>query len=72
MARPFSDVVVVRVLVSQNGHPFRVSLLRKSKLGRSLDDAVVEAVTQWTFSPAQKRGEPVSAWYNIGLPLGVQ
>jgi outer membrane biosynthesis protein TonB len=69
-ARSFSDVVVVRVLVSQSGHPFRVGLLRRSKLGPSLDDAVIEAVGQWKFSPALKRGEPVSAWYNIGLPLG--
>jgi len=65
-----SDIVVVRVLVSQTGHPFRVNLLRRSKVGRSLDDAVVAAVTQWTFSPARKRGEAVSCWYNIGVPLG--
>jgi hypothetical protein len=43
--------------------------LRRSKVGRSLDDAVVAAVTQWTFSPARKRGEAVSCWYNIGVPL---
>ena len=65
-----SDLVVVRVLVSQSGHPFRVSLLRKSRLGRALDDAVIEAVTQWTFAPARKRGEAVNAWYHIGVPLG--
>jgi len=65
-----NDVVVVRVLVSQSGHPFRVSLLRKSRAGRPLDDAVVAAVTRWTFSPARKKGEPVSCWYNIGVPLG--
>ncbi len=68
--RPLNDIVVVRVLVSQTGHPFRVNLLRRSRVGRSLDDAVVAAVTQWTFSPARKRGEAVSCWYNIGLPLG--
>ena len=68
--RPLNDVVVVRVLVSQTGHPFRVNLLRRSRVGRSLDDAVVAAVTQWTFSPARKRGEAVSCWYNIGVPLG--
>jgi len=68
--RAVNDVVVVRVLVSQTGHPFRVNLLRRSKVGRSLDDAVVAAVTQWTFAPARKRGEAVSCWYNIGVPLG--
>ena len=68
-ARAQNDVVVVRVLVSQSGHPFRVSLLRGSRLGRTADEAVVAAVTRWTFSPARKRGEPVNCWYNIGVPL---
>jgi hypothetical protein len=65
-----NDVVVVRVLVSQTGHPFRISVLRGSRLGRSADEAVVAAVTRWTFSPARKRGEPVNCWYNVGVPLG--
>ena len=65
-----NDVVVVRVLVSQTGHPFRVSLLRRSLGGRTLDDAVVAAVSQWTFSPARKRGEVVSCWMNFGVQVG--
>lgn len=69
-ARPSNDVVVVRVLVSRTGHPFRITLLRGSRLGRSSDEAVVAAVTRWTFSPAKKQGEPVNCWYNIGVPLG--
>ena len=64
-----NDIVILRVLVSQNGDPSRVSLLRKSKHGPTLDDAVVAAVTQWRFSPAKKRGEAVSSWYNVGVPL---
>ena len=68
--QPINDIVILRVLVSQNGDPSRVSLLRKSKHGQSLDDAVVAAVTQWRFSPARKRGEAVSSWYNVGVPLG--
>ena len=70
-ARPKNDVVVVRLLVSRTGHPFRVSLLRGSMLGRSTDEAVVAAVTRWTFSPAKKRGEAVNCWYNVGVPLGL-
>ena len=69
-ARARNDIAVVRVLVSRTGHPFRISLLRGSMLGRSSDEAVVAAVTQWTFSPAKKRGEPVNCWYNVGVPLG--
>jgi TonB family protein len=69
-ARLRNDIVIVRLLVSQSGHPFRVSLLRKSKAGPSVDDAVVAAVTRWTFSPARKRGEAVSCWLNVAVPLG--
>jgi len=68
--RPINDVVIVRVLVSQSGDPSLVRLLRKSKHGPSLDEAVVAAVTQWRFSPAKRRGEAVSSWYNVGVPLG--
>ncbi len=67
--RPPNDIVVLRVLVSQTGHPSRISLLRGSMLGRSSDDAVMAAVTQWTFSPARKKGEAVNCWYSIGVPL---
>jgi hypothetical protein len=66
-----SDVVIVRVLVSHTGHPFRVTLLRRSRLGPSADDAVIAAVRRWTFSAARKRGEPVSCWYNLAVPLSV-
>lgn len=67
--RASNAVVVVRVLVSRTGQPSRVNLLRGSSLGRATDDAVVAAVTQWKFSPARKRGEPVNCWYNMGVPL---
>jgi hypothetical protein len=62
-------IVIARVLVSRTGHPYQVSLLRGAMLGRASDEAVVAAVTQWTFSPAMKKGEPVNCWYNIGIPL---
>lgn len=63
-------IVVARVLVSRTGHPYQVTLLRASMLGRESDEAVVAAVTQWTFEPATKRGETVNCWFNIGVPLG--
>ena len=66
---PVNDVVVVRLLVSQTGHPFRISLLRRSKAGAPLDDAVIAAVNRWTFSPAKKKGEAVSCWLNVGVPI---
>ena len=67
--RSLNEVVIVRVLVTQAGHPLIVNLLRRSKSGPSLDDAIVAAVKQWTFVPARKRGEAVSCWYHVGVPV---
>jgi periplasmic protein TonB len=69
-AHSTNDIVIVRALVSQSGHPSRISLLRRSKAGPELDTIVVEAVTQWTFEPARKKGEAVSCWLNFGVQLG--
>jgi TonB family protein len=68
--RDISEVLVVRLLVSQTGHPSSISLLRRSRTGQTLDDAVVAAIKQWTFSPAKKKGETVSCWMNLGVPVG--
>jgi TonB family protein len=68
--RPLNEVVIVRVLISQGGHPSRISLLRRSRAGSRLDNAVIAAVNQWTFSPATRKGEAVSCWFNFGVPVG--
>jgi TonB family protein len=67
--RRLNEILIVRVLVSQSGHPYRISLLRKSKTGSQLDNAVIAAVNKWTFSPAKRRGEAVSCWLNLGVPV---
>ncbi len=67
--RPLNEIVIVRVLVTQTGHAHIVNLLRRSKAGPSLDNAIVAAVKQWTFVPARKRGEAVSCWYHVGVPV---
>ena len=67
--RQLNEVVIVRVLVTQAGQPLMVNLLRKSKAGASLDNAIVAAVKQWTFVPAKKRGEAVSCWFHVGVPV---
>jgi periplasmic protein TonB len=64
-----NEIVIIRMLVSQSGRPSRVSLLRRSKTGPRLDEAVIAAVNQWTFSPAKRRGEAVSCWFNMGVPV---
>jgi protein TonB len=68
-ARAVNDVVILRVLVSQSGRASTVSVLRGSRAGPVLDDAAIAAVRQWTFSPARRRGQAVSCWLNVGVPL---
>jgi hypothetical protein len=46
-----------------------VNLLRRSKAGAALDDAIVAAVKKWTFVPAKRKGEAVSCWYHVGVPV---
>ena len=63
------EILVVRALVSKDGLPSRVTLLRRSKAGAALDDAVVAAVNQWSFTPALKEGEAVNSWFNFAVPI---
>jgi len=63
------DVVVLRVLVSPAGHPADVRLLRGSRVDPAADRAAIAAVRQWRFTPAQKRGQLVSCWFNVGVPV---
>jgi TonB family protein len=68
--RAVKEIVVVRALVSQNGRPSRISLLRRSKTGPEMDDVILASVNQWTFSPARKKGEPVNCWFNFAVQVG--
>jgi protein TonB len=63
------EVVVLRVLVSPAGHPADVRLLRGSRTDPAADRAALAAVRQWRFTPARKRGQLVSCWFNVGVPV---
>ena len=67
--RPLNEIVIIRVLVSQAGHPALVHVLRGSKAGPVIDDAVVAAVKHWSFTPALKNGEAVSCFYHVGVQV---
>jgi protein TonB len=64
-----ADVVVVRVLVSSDGRPADVRIVRGAKGAAAYDNAAIDAVKQWTFSPAQKRSRAVSCWVHVGVPF---
>jgi protein TonB len=64
-------VVVLRVLVSQNGEPLEVKVERGAR--QDLTDAAVAAVKQWRFEPARKDGFRVRAYTRVRIPFeGVQ
>jgi protein TonB len=49
--------VLVEILIDANGQVVRARVLQSVPL---LDDAALEAVGQWLFAPAVKRGRPVA------------
>ncbi len=64
-------LVVLRVLVSQNGDPVEIRVERGAR--QDLTDAAVAAVRLWRFEPARKDGYRVRAYTRVRIPFeGVQ
>jgi len=62
---------VVRVLVSPEGQPKSVELERTSG-ARILDDAAVETVKGWSFAPARRGNNPITALVNVPIPFHLE
>jgi protein TonB len=58
--------VTLRVLVSSDGRPQRVSLRRSSGV-RLLDEAALEAVGHWSFVPARQGDKRIAT--EVDVPL---
>ncbi|HWZ85089.1 MAG TPA: TonB family protein [Thermoanaerobaculia bacterium] len=64
-------VVVVRVLVSEDGLPLQVDVEKGTR--SDLDAAAVSAARQWRFEPARKGGRAVRTFTTIRFSFeGVQ
>ncbi len=59
----YQGVVVLWLVVDQNGRPQQVKIARS--LGLGLDQKAIEAVRQWKFEPALKDGKPVAVQINV-------
>lgn len=62
--------VLLRVLVSAEGHPESVEIFKSSGYER-LDKAALNAVKQWRFEPARKGGKALSAFVNVPLSFSL-
>jgi TonB family protein len=66
-AYDIGQVVSVEFVVDTAGHTQEISVKRSSD--RAFADAVVDAVKQWRFTPAQHNGAPVAT--RVVLPVRV-
>lgn len=57
--------VFVRALVGRDGKPVQVAVASGKGVWAGLDKAAVDAVKQWTFTPAKMKGKPVAVWVVI-------
>jgi protein TonB len=61
--------VILRVYVDTSGKPKEIQLVQSSGYQR-LDQAALEAVKMWRFTPAQYTGQAVAAW--VQVPVSFQ
>jgi TonB family protein len=59
----YQGVCVISLIIDAQGKPKRVQVVRH--LGMGLDKKAVEAVKQYTFTPAMRFGQPVAVEVNI-------
>ena len=58
--------MTVRVLVGTDGTPASVTVRATSGHG-DFDDAAVQAVKKWRFSPARRGVEPVASFHDVRI-----
>ena len=65
----FMGIVLVNLIVDQNGNPQNVHVLRG--VGMGLDQKAVEAVKQYKFRPAKEGGKPVAVELNVQVDFQI-
>ena len=69
-ARIKTAVVTVRCVVDRNGRVRDPEVLTSS--WSAFNDAVLQAVSQWTFEPGTMRGQPVDTWFELTVKFQVR
>jgi len=65
--RGIEGVVMVNVLISETGDVLRVKVVNPSSETEMLEEAALEAVEKWKFSPAIKDGQRVKVWMVVSV-----
>jgi protein TonB len=60
-----------RVLVDERGRPLDVEVLKSSGFPR-LDQAAMEAIRKWSFSPALQNGAAVRSWTRVSVAFRLE
>jgi TonB family protein len=55
-------VVRLKVFVSEQGQPLKVSILESVSGGYGFDEAAIDAANKSTYAPATRDGKPVRGW----------
>jgi len=63
--------VVLSVLVDAAGHPQQIKV-RTSSGHERLDQAAMEAIRRWTFNPAVRGSQKVTAWTSVRVKFELQ
>ena len=63
--------VLVRAMVSTDGHVGQVALRKSSGFNR-LDQAALDSVRHWRFVPARRGSQPVSAWVVVPVAFSIE
>lgn len=67
----WEGTTTLRVQVSPLGKPGAIQIHKSS--GRSvLDEAAIEAVKHWAFTPATQGGNPISGWVTVPIVFKLQ
>ena len=65
---PAASTVIVRAVVTSTGRVARTQILRGPQVPE-LDEAVIQALREWRFKPAEHDGRPVAVYMNLELSI---